>query len=327
MRRTFWAPGRVNLIGEYTDLVGGLVLPAALELGIRLEGEPAREIALRSARYGTVRLPADGSGAATEGWGRYISAVTTELAQLGRPPVGLAGELTSTLPVGAGLSSSAALEIVIATALCAVADFVIEPLELAQAARAAEHRAVGVPSGLMDQAASLLGRAGHALLLDTGTLEFEYVRLPPGLALVIVDSGIARALEGTGYATRKRELEEGHPKRRRHVETENERVRAVVQALREDDRPALADLFRAGHRSLRNDLEVTTPELDRLVELAYARGAVAARMTGGGFGGAIVALAEEPGAGELAGRILAGYEGNGRAFVCRASDGARELDG
>jgi galactokinase len=325
VRRTFWAPGRVNLIGEYTDLVGGLVLPVALDLGIRLEGEPAEEIVLRSARYGAVRLPADGSGAAPDGWGRYVAAVAAELDELGRAPVGLAGELTSTLPAGAGLSSSAAVEIAVATALCACADFVVEPLELAKAARRAEHRAVGAPSGIMDQAASLLGLAGQALLLDTATFAYEHVPLPPDLALVVVDSGVARALEGTGYATRRRELEAGHPKRRRHVESENERVRAVVQALREDDRAALGDLFRAGHRSLRNDLEVSTPELDRLVELAYGHGAVAARMTGGGFGGAIVALATESGAGELAGRILAGYEGNGRAFVCRASGGAREL--
>jgi galactokinase len=323
--RVFWAPGRVNLIGEYTDLVGGLVLPAALDLGIRLEGEPAAEIALRSRYYGRIRLPADGSGPPPRGWGRYAAAVARELAELGRPAIGLEGELVSTLPAGAGLSSSAALEIAVAIALCAVAEFVVEPLDLARAARRAEHRAVGVPSGIMDQAACLLGRAGHALLLDTATLAYEHVPLPAGLALVIVDSGTARALERTGYATRKRELEEGHPRRRRHVESENDRVRAVVEALRADDRDALGELFRAGQRSLREDLEVTTPELDRLVELAYAHGAVAARMTGGGFGGAIVALVEEERAAALAAAVVRDYAGRGRAFVCRAADGAREF--
>jgi galactokinase len=320
--RTFWAPGRVNLIGEYTDLVGGLVLPAALDLGITLDAVAADEIVLRSPGYGNVRLPADGSSEVADGWGRYVAAVAAELAELGREPVGIQGVLTSTLPAGAGLSSSAALEIAVATALCDVADFPLEPLELAKAARRAEHRAVGVPSGIMDQAASLLGRAGHALLLDTRTLAYEYVPIPRDLALVIVDSGVARALEGTGYATRKRELEEGHPKRLRHVRSENERVRGVVDALRDDDRVALGRLFREGHESLRLDLEVTTPELDRLVELAYVHGAVAARMTGGGFGGAVVALVAETRTTPFVEAVLADYGAQGRAYVCRASDGA-----
>jgi galactokinase len=272
-----------------------------------------------------VQLPADGSGDQVKGWGRYVASVAAELAALGRAPVGFDGELSSTLPAGAGLSSSAALEIAVATALCAVADFAVEPLELAKAARRAEHRAVGVPSGIMDQAASLLGRSGHALLLDTGTLEYEHVPLPPDLALVIVDSGVARALEGTGYATRKRELEEGHPKRRRHIETENHRVRAAVRAFREDDRAALGEIFRAGHESLRVDLEVTIPALDRLVELAYAHGAVAARMTGGGFGGAIVALVDGNRAEGFAEAVVSGYGEGARSYICRASGGAREL--
>jgi galactokinase len=305
MSRSFWAPGRVNLIGEYTDLVGGLVLPVALDLGIRLDAEPGDAIALRSASDAV-------------GWERYVRAVEHELRALGMPPVGLRGVLTSTLPIGAGLSSSAALEVVVGVALCAFAGFTMERLELAQALRRAEHAAVGVPSGIMDQAASLLGRSGHAVLLDTGTLEHDYVPLPPDLALVIVDSGIRRSLEDTGYATRKRELEEGHPKRLRHVETENERVPAVAAALRAGDRAALGTLFRAGHDSLRDDLEVTTPELDRLVDVAYERGAIAARMTGGGFGGAIVALVDTGRAVEFA----SAFE---RAYVCAASDGAREL--
>jgi len=261
----------------------------------------------------------------TPRWRRYVEAVVDELDALGRPRVAIRGALTSTLPIGAGLSSSAALEVVLGCALCAFAEFVVEPLELAQALRRAEHAAVGVPSGLMDQAASLLGRAGHALLLDTGSLKYEYVPMPPELVLVIVDSGVARTLAGSGYAERKRELEAGDPRRRRHVETENERVLAVVDALRRDDRDALGALFRAGHESLRDDLEVTTPELDRLVELAREHGAVAARMTGGGFGGAIVALAERAHADALAASVLASYGRKGRAYVCEPSAGAREV--
>jgi galactokinase len=309
----------VNLIGEFTDLAGGLVLPAALDLGVRLEVEPAEGILLRSRELGgAARLAADGSGPA-EGWARYIAAVASELAALGRPPVGISGEITSSLPIGAGLSSSAALEIGVALALCAVADFDVEPIELALAAQRAEHHAVGVPSGIMDQAASLLGARGCALLLDTGSLEHELVPLPPELALVIVDSGVSRSLERSDYATRKRELEAGVPSRVRHIETESPRVLAAVEALRARDFPRLGQIFREGHESLRVDFEVTIPELDVLVERAYALGAVAARMTGGGFGGAIVALVEADGATAFADAI-----GN-RAWVCRASDGACEV--
>jgi galactokinase len=312
MKRTFFAPGRVNLIGEYTDLVGGLVLPAAVDLGITLECEPAETVELRTDHP-------------SEGWERYVDAVERELAACGRPRAGLRGSLSTTLPAGAGLSSSAALEVVVALGLCAVADFSLEPLVLAQALRRAEHAAVGVPSGIMDQAASLLGRARHALLLDTGTLEHEYVPVPSGLSLVVVHSGAGRALAASGYAERRRELEAGEPRRLRHVQSENERVRAVAGALRADDRQALGELFRAGHDSLRIDLEVTTPELDRLVELAYDLGAVAARMTGGGFGGSIVALVDSADADSFAASVVAAYGPAGQAFVTSASDGAREL--
>jgi galactokinase len=306
--RTFWAPGRVNLIGEYTDLVGGLVLPVALDLGITLEAVAAEETSLVS------------GNADDAGWLRYVDAVERELAALGRPPVGIAGELRSTLPLGAGLSSSAALEVVLAVAFCAVADFELEPLQLAQAARRAEHRAVGVPCGIMDQAVCVLGREGCALLLDTGTLDHELVPLPTGLAIVVVDSGVRRQLEHSGYADRRRELTEGKPARIRHVESENERVRATVAALRDDDRVRLGELFHEGHESLRVDLEVTIPELDRLVALAVENGAVAARMTGGGFGGSIVALVDEGAAASFAESMSA----HGRTWICRASDGAHE---
>jgi galactokinase len=312
MSRVFFAPGRVNLIGEYTDLVGGLVLPAALDLGITLHCEPAHGVELQTDHP-------------SAGWERYVNAVERELAASGRPPVGLRGSLTATLPPGAGLSSSAALEVVVALGLCSVANFSLEPLELVQVLRRAEHAAVGVPSGIMDQAASLLGRAGHALLLDTGALTYEYVPIPEELSLVIVHSGVDRALAESGYAERKRELEAGEPRRLRHVQNENDRVLAVADALRSDDRAALGELFRAGHESLRVDLEVTTPALDRLVDLAYEHGAVAARMTGGGFGGAIVALVERVNADVLAARVVSAYGTEGRAFVSEASDGAREL--
>ena len=333
MTRAFFAPGRVNLIGEHTDYSGGLVLPAALELGARLEGEAADRILLESAeREGVVDL--DPRGEPGESWGRFAGAVAAELDALGRPPVGFAGRLSSNVPVGAGLSSSAALEVVIGAALCAVADFPIEPMALAQAAQRAEHRAVGVPCGIMDQSASVLGKADHAILLDTGTLEHRAVPLPPELALVIVDSGVRHVLADSGYAQRRQELEralatEGElepllARRLRHVRTENERVRQVVAALEAGDTGALGPLFRAGHDSLRDDYEVSTPELDLLVDRAYAAGAVAARMTGGGFGGSIVVLAERDGAEALADEIASAVEG-ASGFVTRAGDGVREL--
>jgi galactokinase len=247
--------------------------------------------------------------------------------------------------------------VAVATTLCAVADFILEPMEVAQAARRAEHRAVQVPSGIMDQAVSLLGRAGHALFLDTGSLEHEHVRLPAELSLVVVHSGVSRRLEHSGYAERRQELHDALavlgdrdpqelsaaevdalglapvPKARlRHVVTENERVRETVRLLREPAKPQLerlGELFREGHESLKRDFEVTTPELDLLVELAYDAGARAARMTGGGFGGSIVALVDSNRAVELGAEVAAVYEDRsgrrGSALVCAASEGAREL--
>jgi galactokinase len=335
------------------------VLPAAIDLGVRIDGAPAELIRLTSRERGGVALYApDGGllGEARQDWSRYVAAVAAELAELGRPPVGLEGEITSTLPIGTGLSSSAALQVAVAVALCAVADFRLEPLELALAARRAEHR-VGVPSGIMDQAASLLGRARHALFLDTDSLAYEHVPLPRELALVVVHSGVSRQHEHSGYRERRQELmtaltallgrdlreltvaevdELGLapvPARRlRHVVTENERVRESVRLLRDGSDGSLdrlGDVFREGHESLRHDFEATTAELDLLVELAYANGATAARMTGGGFGGSIVALADASEAATFAENVAAAYLArSGRdasATVCEASDGAREL--
>ncbi len=315
MQRSFWAPGRVNLIGDHTDYAGGLVLPIAVDLGIRLTVEPAERIVLVSDGR-RVDVAADGTGE-VEGWGRSPAAVAAELAELGRPAVGIKGTIEADLPVGAGLSSSAALEVAIGLALCAVADFGLDRLELASAFRRAELRAVGVPCGMMDQATSLLGRAGTALLLDCGSLEYRHVRLPDGLAVLVVDSGEGHTLEHTGYAERQRELAAGMPARVRHVETENQRVRDTVEALERGELKDLGRLFRESHRSLRDDYEVSTPELDRLVDLAYESGALAARLTGGGFGGSVVVLAEQYRVPAILERL--------RGRVVRASDGAHEL--
>jgi galactokinase len=344
--RRFHAPGRVNLIGEHTDYSGGLALPCAIERGVTLALDgPADSIRLRSdSEAEPVALPAGGGGEA-RGWGRFVAAVAAELDEAGRPPIGMEGKLTSDLPAGAGLSSSAALEVAVALGLCAVADFQPAPEELVRLCVRAEIRAVGVPSGPLDQAASVLGRAEELVLLDCGTLAHEPVPFPEELELVIVDSATPRELESSGYADRRAELEraldaeEGEDldpvaeRRLRHVRAENERVRRAAELLRAPDgldRAALASLLAEGHASLRDLYEVSTPELDMLVELAGAEGAVGARMTGGGFGGAIVALAERGAGEDLGERVARRYrerrpELEPTVIVGRPAAGAREL--
>ena len=259
------APGRVNLIGEHTDYAGGLVLPVAIDRFATVTGHRAETFEVES---------------------ELAAAVAAELGL----DVGFEGRIESTIPAGAGLASSAAVEVAVAGALCEAAGVRLEPLELAERCRRAEERATGVPCGLMDQAAAVLGRAGHALLLDCGDLSYEHIELPE-VELVVLDSGIRRRLEDGRYAQRRAEVEAGEPARVRHVETENERVRAAVDALRSGDLPELGRILVAGHESLRDDFEVSLPELDALVEAAVAAGAYGARLTGAGFGGCVLALA------------------------------------
>lgn len=357
---TYRAPGRANLIGEHTDYTDGLVLPVAIDRAVTLDAEVGgdRIVLASSGAAGRVDVPADGSMLPAGGWGRMVAAVAAELDAAGREPVGLAGRLSSDLPQGAGLSSSAALQVVVALALVDAASEAVDRVELARLCRRAENRALGVPSGVMDQAASLLGEADHAIVLDCQSMAHRAVPLPEGHALLIIDSGTSRQLEHSGYRQRVEELAAALPvldgrrpadvdveeldellslldpipaRRLRHVVTENARVRATEAALRAHDLGQLGDLFDAGHTSLRDDFEVSTPELDTLVELARDAGATAARMTGGGFGGAIVALVPDRLAGEVAEAVVAGYDHRHaaqRATVhrCRAAAGAARLD-
>jgi galactokinase len=297
------APGRVNLIGEHTDYSGGVALPIAIDLGVTLVAQPALGISLDA-----------------PGGERLVDAVAAELAELGRPDVGLAGRVEADLPQGAGLGSSGAFEVAVALALCEVACFELEPLDLVLACRRAEQRAVGVASGILDQAASLLGQEGSALLLNCGTYERRWVALPEELAIVVVDSGERRSLEASGYADRRRELEAGDARRVRHVCSENERVLETVAALERGDLLGLGAIFSASHASLRDDYEVSTPTLDGVVDAALAAGAIGARMTGGGFGGSIVALATRDKAADVLRRTLgrAGAQG----WIVRPAAGA-----
>jgi galactokinase len=346
-----WAPGRVNLIGEHTDYSGGLVLPAAIQLGVSIEVRArAGEIVLTSLYAGSAEpFAADGGGPLASSWARYPQAVAAELHALGRPALGFEGVVHSNLPTGTGLSSSAALEVAVGLALCQVAGFALEPLELALACQRAELRAVGVPCGILDQAACLLGRPNAAVLLDCGTLEHRLIAVPAGAALAILDSGVERSLETTAYAERRAELERamgmvgatrstavtardmeglrGVPLRRlRHVLTENERVQRFAEALELGDLAVAGELLLASHASLRDDYEVSVDETDLLVELARAAGAYGARILGGGFGGSVLALVDADSAQALALAVMGEYRSRtGRdegVTIAHASGGA-----
>jgi galactokinase len=343
-----WAPGRINLIGEHTDYSGGLVLPAAIELGLTVEaGKTTEEIMLSSTTFGTAEpFAADGSGSTVTGWARFGQAVAAELHALGRPPVGIEATISSTLPAGAGLSSSAALEVGIAVALCALADFELGALELADACRRAEQRAVGVPCGILDQAACLLGRASSAILLDCRSLEWRRISVPADAAFLILDSGISRQLRHSGYGERRRELEtalarlgaldarevgiadadslDGVLRRRlRHVVTETERVRRFAAALEADDLDAAGRLISASHASLRDDYAVSVPAIDELAAAAEQHGAYGARLLGGGFGGSVLALVDAARADDVASEIARIYPDRRDPVVVHAAEGAQ----
>lgn len=182
MTTAYFAPGRVNLIGSHTDFQGGLVLPAALALGVEVVAEPANDaVVLDSYGFGPVEVVADGSAGpdgGLTGWGRYAAGVVWALAAEGRPPVGLRGRITATVPAGAGLASSAALEVALANALCGVAAWRLDPVVLAEACRRAEVEGAGVPCGIMDQLAAVLAPPHGALLIDCGTRTTEPVAIP-----------------------------------------------------------------------------------------------------------------------------------------------------
>jgi galactokinase len=305
-----WAPGRVTLIGDHTDYTGGLALPMTIDLGIELRADRASDwIILGSEEVGGVAelpLTVDDPASVQPPWARYVAAVVLEL----RPTDGLTGTVHSSLPMGRGLSSSAALEVAVATALGLN---LRDPVAAAQLCRRAEHRAVGVLCGIMDQLTIIAAVEGAALRLDCTTLEMTPVVLPDDAEVVVVDSGEQRQLETSPYGARRAECGQAEAqigalrlatphdtealddpvlrRRARHVTTENQRVDALIAAFARDDLRTAGELMVASHASLRDDYEVSTPGLDHLVQhLRGTPGVYGARLTGAGFGGCAVAL-------------------------------------
>jgi len=349
------APGRANLIGEYTDVNEGWVLPVALDLATVLAGRAGGGLLrLRSLDLpdeGTVEIDLSTGRGPSDGWGRYATAVVQVLREQGRALRGFDGVLASDVPIGAGLSSSAALEVAVALA---VLDEAVDPLALAQLCQRAENVGVGVQSGLMDQLASTGSQAGTALLLDCRELTIDHVPLPDGLGVLVVDSAVSRDLSSSAYNERRAQCEQAAAdlgvrslrdatlegleerwsamddvvrRRARHVLTENARVLELADVLRSGDRGPLGGLLAASHESLVHDFEVSTPELDQLVASAVATpGVVGSRMTGAGFGGCTVSLLPVDGAEQVRDEVCRRYaEASGReprAWVSTAADGA-----
>ena len=345
------APGRVNLIGEHTDYNDGLVLPFAID---RATTAAARRRQDGSLVFRSLQHPEE------EGeWLVYPRGVAAVLEGEGVPLVGADVVIDSAVPEGAGLSSSAALEVAVALALTGLAGVELDRTRLALACRRAEVEVVGVPSGVMDQLASVHGLAGHAVFIDARTLETEAIPLglaDAGLEIAVIDTRVAHALRYGSYADRRRECElaarllgcrslrdvspddlagavarlpELLARRVRHVVTENERVLATAQLLRSERVGEIGPLLAASHASLRDDFEVSSPELDRAVQAAVAAGVVGARMTGGGFGGSVLALVPVGSLGELETSVVRSFAAAGltpaSVSVVQPSDGARRV--
>ncbi len=316
------APGRVNLIGEHTDYNDGYVMPFALPHRALIAAAPRQDgtWSVTSLNNDSTKIfqPAD-LEPGMSGWQAYVAGVVWSLREAGHQVGGTDLVLTSDVPEGAGLSSSAALECAVLTALADLNDLDIAGLERAKLARRAENVFVGAPTGLMDQAAATLCTAGHALFFDCRTDDAEQVRFDTssaGLEILVLDTRTPHALVDSEYASRRASCEEaarllGVPalrdvidlaaaldrlpdpvmrRRVRHVVTENSRVLEAVKILRTGRIVDLAPLLDASHESMRDDFEITVPQVDLAVETARTSGALGARMTGGGFGGCIIAL-------------------------------------
>lgn len=364
--RVFRAPGRVNLIGEHTDYNEGFVMPAAIEFATWVAAAPRNDatLAIDSLdfhEYREVKVD-DTSRNGPPQWSDYVRGVAVMLAAAGVPASGASLVIHGNVPIGAGLSSSASIEVAAALALTAIAGVELDRTQLAQLCQRAENEFVGARCGIMDQFIAVHGRAAHALLLDCRSLQYERVPVPDAVSIVICNTMVHRQLSGGEYNTRRAQCEEGvrllqgaYPgitalrdvspdqldaernrlpeviyRRCRHVVEENARVLAMRDALRRHDLKAVGTAMAGSHRSLRYEYEVSCPELDLMVELACGvAGTIGARMTGGGFGGCTVNLVDNEAVAQFRSEVGRGYcESTGREpeiYVSAASDGAAEV--
>lgn len=351
------APGRVNLIGEHTDYNGGFVLPMAIEHSawIALRPRPDSTVRVHSLEYDEESSFAVSTPEHTGSeWSEYLKGVAWAFGEAGVSRHGWEGVMGGDVPIGAGLSSSAALELATARAFVALDGGAWDPARMACLCQRAENGWVGVQCGIMDQMISAVGREGHAVLIDCRSLETQAVPLPENTTIVIMDTATRRGLLDSAYNERRRECEEaasffGVPflrdvtpellalrggrldpvtaRRARHVVTENARTLAAAAAMRSGDAVRLGELMNESHESLRADFEVSSPALDTMVEIARTRtGCLGARMTGAGFGGCAVALVTDEAADEFVRGVEREYRNATnlapRLYRTRASRGA-----
>ena len=350
------APGRVNLIGEHTDYNDGFCLPLAIDratwIALRPRDGEVNVHALDmddAAMFALDALPRDGAD-----WSRYVAGVAWALQQNGYTLCGWEGVLRGDVPIGSGLSSSAALELAVARAFAAVSGFEWQPTRMAQIAQQTENRWLGLQSGIMDQLISANGVAGHALLMDCRTLSLSPVPLPGATAVVVMDTKTPRGLVNSAYNQRRAECERAAEvlgvaalrdadltdleqaadrldavvfRRARHVISENERTLRAAEAMRAGDAAALGRLMNASHDSLRDDYEVTSHTLDTMVNSARRQsGCLGARMTGAGFGGCAIALVRQADVTPFMANVAREYEQTTGLtpdlFPCQPSAGA-----
>ena len=332
------APGRVNLIGEHTDYNDGFVLPMAINRAVWLALRPRRDGRVLATSLAQTE-PVDFALADIHhdgGWGEYVKGMANMLLEAGYDLTGWEGILTSDVPVGSGLSSSAALEMAVGMAFATVSDFPFDGVEMARLGQKTENEWVGANTGIMDQMISANGKEGFALLIDCRDLSTRPIPLPVGTTVLIMDTMTRHSHTESGYNERRQqceaaaayfeapvlrnvsitqflaqeaELEPLIRKRARHVVTENLRTLNAVKAMQNGDAPLLGQLMNESHTSLRDDFEVTNEELDIMARLAQAQpGCYGARMTGGGFGGCAVAPVQADLADEVATAVATQYE-------------------
>ncbi|MBI4408294.1 MAG: galactokinase [Gemmatimonadetes bacterium] len=351
------APGRINLIGEHVDYNGGLVLPTAIDRDVvvaasRRRGRWIRAVAADLKAHDAFAL--DGQADAGSGWTSYLRGISALLPQSDIILPGADLAIAGDVPRGAGLASSAAFEVACATAFLALADETLPGPDLARLCRRAETEWAGVPCGIMDQFVAVLARKDHALFLDCRSLAFRHVAIPPGVRLIAADTGVRHELASSAYGARVQEcrdaaerlgvaelrdvepaelerkqgaLPEPLLRRARFVVSEIERTRRAAEALAAGDLPLVGRLIDESHAGLRDQYEVSTPELDALVGAAREiDGVYGSRMVGAGFGGCTLSLVAEEAVPEFLRRVPAAYhEATGRTaalHVCRTHSGA-----